>query len=73
MQLMTLGKKTLDAQPKNEKFPHETLIQKHKIKKIAKTCACATKNIFGIRIKKPSSIGEHGKNVTIAKNIMNYV
>ena len=68
-----IGDKTLDAQPKNEKLPTKHLIQKHKIKIIAKTCACATKNIFKIRMKKTSSIGDHGKNVTIAKNIMNYV
>ena len=49
------------------------LIQKHKTKMIAKTCACATKNIFGIWVKRTSLIMDHGKNVTIAKDIMNYV
>ena len=49
------------------------IIQKHKEKKIAKTCVYATKNIFGIRIKKTSLIWDHGKNTTIAKEIMNYI
>ena len=54
-------------------FPTKHLIQKYKTKKIAEACACAAKNIFGIRIKKTSSIGDYGKNVTIVKDIMNYV
>ena len=51
------------------------LIQKYKTKKIARACACAfaAKNIFGIRIRKTSLAMDLGQNVTIAKNIMNYV
>ena len=54
-------------------FPTKHLIQRRKAKKITKTYACAAKNIFKIRIKKTSSIMNHGQNVTIAKNIMNYI
>ena len=73
MQLMTPGKKRWTPNPGMKNFPTKYLIQKHKTKKNAEICACATKNIFGTRIKKTSSIGDHGKNVTIEKNIMNYI
>ena len=49
------------------------IMQKHKTKKIAKTCVCAAKNIFEIRMKKLSQIGDRGKNATIIKNTMNYI
>ena len=58
---------------KYKNFPTKHLIQKRKAKKIAKIFVCATKNLFGIRIKKTSSIMDHGQNVTIAKDIMNYI
>ena len=74
MQLMTLGgKKRWTLNPGMNFFFTKHLIQKHKTKTIAKTCACATKNIFGIWMKKTSLIMGHGENVTIAKNIMNYI
>ena len=47
MQLMTPGKKRWTPNPKMIVFFTKYIIQKHKTKKIAKTCACATKNIFG--------------------------
>ena len=59
--------------PETKNFPTKHIIQKHKTKKIAKACICATKNIFGIRIWITSLIKDHGKNVTIAKDIMNYI
>ena len=68
-----IEKKKLDAQPRNDFFFHETHNTETQNKKIATTCACAAKNIFWIRIKKTSSIGDRGKNVTIAKDIMNYI
>ena len=51
------------------------LIQKKKRHKETKTkiCAYAAKKTFGIQKKKISLIWECGKNVTIAKNIMNYI
>ena len=68
-----IEKKTLDAQPRNENFPHETFNTETQNKKNAKIYVCAAKNIFGIWMKKTSLIMDHGKNVTIAKNIMNYI
>ena len=67
------GKKRWTPNPKMRIFFTRHLIQKHKTKTIAKTCVYAAKNIFGIWMKKTSLIMDHGKNVTIAKNIMNYV
>ena len=58
---------------KYKNFPTRYLIQKHETKTIAKTCACATKNIFNIWMKRTSLTMDHGKNVTIAKDIMNYI
>ena len=66
-------KKRCTFNPKYKNFPMKHLIQKHKTKIIAKKCACATKNIFGIWMKKISLITDRKKNVTIAKDIMNYV
>ena len=66
-------RKTLDVQPDTQKFPHEIFNTETQSKKIAKTCVCATKNIFGIWMKRISLITAHGKNVTIAKDIMNYI
>ena len=60
---------------KYKNLPMKHLIQKTKRHKKtnAKICVYAAKKIFGIRKKKISLILECGKNVTIAKDIMNCV
>ena len=65
----------MNAQPSNEKFPHETYNtkNKHDKKTNAKICAFAAKNTFGIQTKKISRIWDHGKDAIIAKNNINFV
>ena len=65
-------KKTLDAQPESQKFPHETFNTAEPQTKFQNFCLCNTRT-FGIQMKKTSFNWEYGKNVTIAKDIMNYI
>ena len=68
-------RKTLDVQPDKKKSPHETINTKNKTaqkNECQNLYLCSQKNIWDSERKK-LLIWEYGKNVTIAKDIINYV
>ena len=69
--------KMLDIQPGSQKFPHEIINKTETVKTKPKVecqnlCLCIYEDIWDSEKKKSGRL-EHSKNVTIAKNIMNYI
>ena len=66
-------RKTLDVHPETQKFFHEAINTETQNKNDCQNmCLCNQKYILDW-MKKTSLVMYYGKNVTIAKNIMNYI
>ena len=74
---LNIDKKRWTFNPIHKNFPTKHFIQQQKAKqnkkRNVKIFVYTAKKIFGIQKKKMSLTLIHGKSMTIAKNIMNYV